>query len=218
MTCERYREAISARIDREDPGIPLEVLDAHLAACAACRAWQEQAEDLRRQARLQAAEPAPDLAAAILMRIGELPRAAAGRAPSRARQLARLALVLLAAAQAGLALPALVLGAWHGTPVHAARELASFDMALAVGFLVAARRPVRARGLLPVVAALVACLAVTAALDVAAGRVPALEETVHLLDIVGLALLWLLARRPGGGSPATSLPAGTGRPRATEGG
>ncbi len=36
MRCEACREAISARIDGEDPGVPEEALEAHLAQCPAC--------------------------------------------------------------------------------------------------------------------------------------------------------------------------------------
>ena len=33
-SCERFREALSARLDREDPGMAEDVIDAHLAGCA----------------------------------------------------------------------------------------------------------------------------------------------------------------------------------------
>jgi len=39
MRCTRFREAISARLDGEDPGLPTEQLDAHLAGCPDCRSW-----------------------------------------------------------------------------------------------------------------------------------------------------------------------------------
>ena len=43
MECDRAREAISARIDGEDPGVPGGALEAHLAGCDACRNWQQRA-------------------------------------------------------------------------------------------------------------------------------------------------------------------------------
>jgi predicted anti-sigma-YlaC factor YlaD len=79
-----------------------------------------------------------------------------------------------------------------------AREVGSFDMALAVGFLFAAWRPVRAWGLLPLVAALVACLALTSVIDLTEGKAAAFSESVHLLDVLGLWLLWQLGRVSGG--------------------
>jgi len=44
------------------------------------------------------------------------------------------------------------------------------------------------------VTALVGALVFTAALDVATGRVSLGAETPHVLDLIGLAALWLLAR------------------------
>ena len=67
---------------------------------------------------------------------------------------ARWALFVVALTQLVLAAPALLLGEDTGATVHVARELGAFDLALAVGLLVAAWQPARAWGLLPVVAAL----------------------------------------------------------------
>jgi predicted anti-sigma-YlaC factor YlaD len=39
MDCDRAREAISARIDGEDPGVPGDAIEAHLETCASCRGW-----------------------------------------------------------------------------------------------------------------------------------------------------------------------------------
>jgi hypothetical protein len=52
MQCDRLREAISARIDGEDPGLLDWALDAHLGVCAGCRAWQQRADAVTRRARL----------------------------------------------------------------------------------------------------------------------------------------------------------------------
>jgi predicted anti-sigma-YlaC factor YlaD len=79
-------------------------------------------------------------------------------------------------------------------PVHAARHIGSFDVALGVGFLFAAWRPSRIPGLLPVVVALVVCLVGSSLLDVASGNTAALGEAQHVLDFVGLAVVWLLSR------------------------
>ncbi len=98
----------------------------------------------------------------------------------------------------------LVLGDDAGASVHVARELGSFHLSLAVGFLVVAWRPGRAAGLLPVVAVLAACLTVTGVVDVAAGRTPVVTETHHLLDLLGLGLVWLLADPTRRSRPAVS--------------
>jgi predicted anti-sigma-YlaC factor YlaD len=190
MDCERYRLAISARLDGEDPELAAATLDRHLSACPACRRWEGEATALTRAARLASADPIPDLTPAILSAIGE--ERAARRAPQWDPASLRVALGCLAIVQLFLSAPSLV-GLGQG-PVHVAREVGSFDLALAVGFLFAAWRPVRAWGLVPLVAALVACLALTSVIDLAQGRAAALSEAVHLLDVLGLWLLWQLGR------------------------
>jgi predicted anti-sigma-YlaC factor YlaD len=95
--------------------------------------------------------------------------------------------------QVVLAAPPLF-GSVAGTSVHVAREVGSFDLAIGVGLLVVAWQPRRAPGLLPMVAALVGALVFTAALDVTTGRVSVAAEVPHILDLIGLAALWLLAR------------------------
>jgi len=97
-------------------------------------------------------------------------------------------------AQIAVAIPALILGNDAGLPVHAARHTGSFDVALGIGFLYAAWKPSRIPGLLPVVAALVVCLVGSSLLDVADGSTKALGEVQHVLDFVGLAVVWLLSR------------------------
>ena len=52
MECDSIRVALSAALDGEDPGVPADVVRAHLDGCADCRAWQERQHALTRQARL----------------------------------------------------------------------------------------------------------------------------------------------------------------------
>ncbi len=187
MDCDRFQEALSARLDGEDPGVADAALDRHVMGCSACRAWVASAATLNRAVRIAPAEAIPDLTAGIL--------AAARPAPQRPARGARWALGLVGALQLVLAVPVLLLGA-DGAPVHVARELGSLDLALAVGFLLAAWRPQRAWGMFPLVAVLVASLAVTAGVDLAEGHAAASRELVHALDLAGLVLLWLVARWP----------------------
>lgn len=91
-------------------------------------------------------------------------------------------------------MPPLLLGEDHGATIHIAREIGSFDVALAIGLLVAAWQPARAWGLLPLAAALVFVMAGSSVLDVADGRASALGECKHLLDVAGVVFLWLVAR------------------------
>lgn len=187
MDCDRFREALSARLDAEEPGVPEAVLDRHAATCSACRAWAASAAAVNRVVRIAPAEEIPDLTASIL--------AAAGPRPQPSSRAARWALALVGALQLAVAVPILLLGA-SGAPLHVARELGSLDLALAVGFLLAAARPQRAWGMLPVVGVLVAGLAVTAGVDLAEGHAAVRRELVHAVDLAGLALLWVVANRP----------------------
>jgi predicted anti-sigma-YlaC factor YlaD len=133
-----------------------------------------------------------------------------GRGVDRTRrfdpQALRAGLIALAVVQMALALPVLLLGRDAGAPVHIAREVGSFDFALAVGFLFVGWRPVRAYGMLPLVAALVGCLGITTAVDLARGTATFLGESAHLLDLMGLAAVWGLSRADGyPGSSGTRL-------------
>ena len=118
----------------------------------------------------------------------------------------RWALFVVALTQLALAAPALF-GQDSGATVHVAREVGSFGVALAVGLLVAAWQPARAWGLLPLAAALVLVMASTSVLDVVDGRATATGEAHHLLNLAGVAFLWLVAR--------ATRPAPVRRPAAT---
>ncbi len=148
-------------------------------------------------------ELVPDLSDTILSRVAALP--AAGPASPHLGWW-RAALALIALAQLAVALPALVLGTDAGEATHIARELGSWDLALGFGFLFAAWRPARAWGMLPLVVPLVACLVLTTAFDVVDMQASLLRESTHLLDLIGLPVLWMLARdrqaRPGVLKPA----------------
>jgi len=191
MTCTQIRHAISARLDGEAPGLDDAVVYAHLAGCSDCRAFAHGAEALHRTVRLAPAPLIPDLTAGILSAIGAEELDAEHSDTSHAL---RWILVAIAIAQIAVAIPALVFGADAGLPVHTARHIGSFDVALGVGFLYAAWKPSRIPGLLPVVAALVVCLVGSSLLDVASGSTAAWGEAQHVLDFVGLAVVWLLSR------------------------
>jgi predicted anti-sigma-YlaC factor YlaD len=193
MDCDACREAISALLDNEDPGIDPALVQAHLDGCAACRAHVAQASRLQGWLRRRPAEPVPDLTPAILARIGPT-----GPGPRRGVQReVRIGLAVLAGLVAVVPLPVPLLGDEAGAPLHLARELGAFQVALAVGLLLAAWQPQRRAQLLPVVAVLSVCPAVIAALDIAAGRTPAAAEGHHLVQLAGLGLVWLLAHPRG---------------------
>jgi predicted anti-sigma-YlaC factor YlaD len=199
--CEPVREALSARLDGEDPGLAEELIDGHLAGCAACRSWSAAVEQVTRTVRVRSVA-VPDLTAGILAAVAaqrdsgrELARAqAAGR-----RQVLRVALAVSAAVQLALALPALLAGLGVTAVIdsaltHTSREAASFDIALAVGFALAAWRPERARAFVPVAFVLAGCLTLTSAFDIANGITAVAHEASHVAALAQAAIVWALSR------------------------
>jgi predicted anti-sigma-YlaC factor YlaD len=190
VQCSRHREVLSAALDGEASASEERLAEAHVAACAACRAWREAAVGVTRAARLVPAEPVPDLAEAVLL-------AAPAASPVRAARgdgssALRAGLVLVAVAQVVVATSDLA----AGEAAHAVREQAAWELALAAGFGWAAWRPERAGGLLPVLATLVVALVGFTGVDVAEGVTTAAAEGHHLLPLVGLAILAVRHRVP----------------------
>src|SRR5262249_34853020 len=154
----------------------------HLGDCAGCRDWLGRAEQVTRMVRLQAVR-VPDLTDRVLAAVAADRTVPAPRTGWTTTAL-RVAGAGVAVAQLLLGLPELVQGLAH--PAH---EGASFDIAVAVGFLFAALRPRLARAYTPVALVLVFCLALTAQVDVAHSRVGALHELSHLATVAEAALL-----------------------------
>jgi len=186
MTCEPWREAISATADGEPAAIDSRLVEAHLASCPGCRAFAANLHELRRATAVSAAPQLNDLSADVV-------RAARAYDRRSVWWVLRLALGVVAVQVIVLSLPALLLGHSSGSDQHAARHLGSFSVAYAIGLLVVALRPAKARGMLPLAAALAGCLAVTALIDVANRRTPAIAEIHHVPEIVGLVVVWVLA-------------------------
>ena len=192
MTCDDIRNALSARLDGEDPGLPGDELDRHLESCAACAAWLAGATAATRRVRLHAAMPGDDLTVDVLAALH-----ARGRAVP-AQRVTRMLLALTALVQIALSLPAL-LGEESSAGLHVAREIGATEIALAIGVLAAAWRPWRAAGMVPVVVALAAGLAGTTLLDVSASHALAAHELPHLVTVVEAWFVWRLRRQ----GPAT---------------
>jgi predicted anti-sigma-YlaC factor YlaD len=189
MDCPQSRDLISLRIDGRTTATEDRLLDAHVASCASCEDHERRAWTLHRSIRLRPADPVPDLTEQILAR---------ARPPRRQRLTwLRLALGWVGVLGIVQALPDLVLGHDAGEPVHLARHLGALTIALFVGFLYAAWRPHRAFGLLPIAFALAASMSLGAIVDIIAGNVGAFGElSAHLIDLAGVAFLWLLAGSP----------------------
>jgi predicted anti-sigma-YlaC factor YlaD len=183
MRCDEIREAISAAADGEATALERSTIGAHVERCPSCAAFAGAVGQLDRRLRVRPAEAVPDLSKQIL---------AAAR-PKPAREWPRYVLLWVALTELVLAIPAL-LGDTRNTSVHAAHELGSWEIALAVGLLVAAWQPRRAAGLLPFAVALTGAMIATATFDIVTGHAPLGGEAQHLLDLFGVGALWLLTR------------------------
>jgi predicted anti-sigma-YlaC factor YlaD len=194
MRCDDARSALSAQLDGEAFSVPKRELDAHLGGCSLCGAWLEGAERITRTVRVQRVE-VPDLTARILAAVradGSLPVAKRALVGVAERLGLRWALGIITVVQLMLAIPDL-LGA-VGHEAHAGREVAAFDIALAVGLLVVACYPEYARVFAPVVATLVVCFASASVLDIMEGLITPDRVAVHSIALVQAGLVWLLAR------------------------
>jgi predicted anti-sigma-YlaC factor YlaD len=220
MRCEDCRDAISALMDGEDPGVEPGAVERHVEDCAACRAFSDRAAHVTRMARIRPAEDVPDVLPGLLAALDAGESRPAPRRTWRTitRDAVRAALAVLAVGQLALALSGIV--AALGTPVgtdhlggasmtHFSHESAAWNLAIGVAFGWAASGAARRTGgLVPVIGAFVALLVALSALDLLAGNVTAGRLVGHLPVIIGLALLLLHARldRRGGGTTGDAGP------------
>lgn len=195
MDRDSIRAAISASLDGENLGVPDEIVRAHLDECEACRAWQERAHALTRRARLGGHVLDHDLAPRVLAALPANPP----RMPAR-RTWLRTALAVVAVAQLAITVPLLILGHDHDAGAHAARELGSFDLALAIAFVVGAVRPKLSAGLAWPCCAAAVGLAGTAVADLIAGATFGADEAQHLVAVAGALLLFWQARTGSAGA------------------
>jgi predicted anti-sigma-YlaC factor YlaD len=193
VTCDRYREAASARLDGAPIGISASALEHHLAVCTDCARWLETAAAVGRSFRVSGNTPL-DLSESILDQV-VLP---AARVTARRRAL-RLSLALLGFVQWALATPALfgdaaMASAAAHLGMHASHESAAWNLALGAAFLAVAVKPTRAAGTIPILATFVGVLALLSLPDLVAGAVEVARLASHAGVVLGLVLTTLLAR------------------------
>lgn len=200
MDCSPYLETVSADLDGEASVEELDALTRHLESCTSCNDMSSAMSGLHRVVRVRGAEPTPNLVPAVLGN---------ARSPRLGRwQWVRYSLGVVAATNLVLGLPQFLFGA--AAEGHESRHLGAFTIAVSIGLLFAAIRPERAYGLLPFAAALGLTMVTGAVIDMLGAQRSVLAESAHVLDLLGLVLLWYLA---GGGQtwskPTISLrPAG----------
>ena len=195
--CAQVREGISAGLDGEPVGLAEPVIDQHLRACAACRGFQESVVGVTRAARVLVEPTVADRSTSIVAALVD------DREPRRDVGRWRLITGVAGVVQAAIAMPAL-LGVM-GSDLHLGRELGVLQLALAVGFVLAAVQPRRSHGVAPIAAVVAVAGVVMAGVDVMAGAATLAEETVHLSQLVAVFVLWRLARAVPGAAPSHAV-------------
>jgi predicted anti-sigma-YlaC factor YlaD len=194
LDCTACREELSAELDGEGDPARRPDVRAHLAACADCAEWREQAAVVTRLTRTAPAEAGPDLVAVVLP---------AAPRPRRWRLGARVALMAVGVGQIVLGVLSLVGVGGHGAGTvmlggadmaHMSHETAAWNLALGAAFVAGAWWTRHLSGLLPVLGAFIVVLGVLSGLDLAAGRVEPDRVATHALLLVGFALAVLVAR------------------------
>lgn len=188
LDCDAARLDISAAIDDGRPVAP--EVAAHLEGCAACRRWQEASHQLRRATLRPVNE-----GGSLELDVPGLPERFA------LHRWIRFALVWAA----------VLLIVWNivdmfvagsGPAIHLERHQAAFDVALGMAFLFVAWRPDRAYGMVPFAATFTFALSISALIDLLNGASTLLRESAHLIELAGLALLWVLGAAVGPGKGA----------------
>ena len=205
MRCDRFREAISARIDGEDPGLPDGAIDAHLGVCAGCRDWQQRAHAVTRRARLGGLFPGHDLTPQVL---AAAPAAASGRGR---RFTQRAGLAAMAVAQLAITIPVLLLGHDHdaGLTRRTSSARSTWRWRSRSPSAPSARhsRP----GLAWPCAIAAAGLTGTAVIDMIGGQTPGADEAQHLVAVAGALLLIWQARTNSASAGAVADASAPGR-------
>ncbi|MFZ2013327.1 MAG: zf-HC2 domain-containing protein [Nocardioides sp.] len=204
--CAAAREALSALVDHEEPGLGADWLTEHLVSCAGCREWYAAARELRRRTRLQPLPAMPELTGSILAAVGDADPSRRPHATRATDLLSRYVAAAVALALLWFQAPLLLFGRDPDVGVHPAHELGSFGAALAICLLVAAFRPRWGRRFAPLFGVVAVLLLATAALDLIHGsRTTWADEAPHLLWLVGWAALRTMPSQDDGPSAGSSV-------------
>ena len=185
VTCNHFRELVSARIDDEISDGDREWLDDHLAGCSGCATYQEQAWALRRSMRLSSVD-ADDSA----------PRIDLAQMPSiRTASALQWALFVIGGTLVALSARAVII-AEGSADSHLGRHNGVFGTALGVAMLAVALKPQRAIGLVPLTSTVAVLMAIVAAADLVAARATVMSEAIHVVQFGGLVCLWVISGGP----------------------
>ncbi|HVW41372.1 MAG TPA: zf-HC2 domain-containing protein [Amycolatopsis sp.] len=196
MDCATAREAISAALDGEDPGVEAAALDSHVRTCADCATWQHEAAAVSRLVRIDRAGDSPDVTDEVLDHFVPPRKPAPVDRPRWALGFAALSQFSIVVSQ--LFLPQQVGGGMSVAPSsHMEHEAVAFNFAVGIVLLWVTARPRRARSQLPVLLSFAAVLMVLSLLDVLQGNVGWSRLATHLPLLLGVVCTALIGRRDG---------------------
>lgn len=182
VTCNHFRELISARLDGELDGDDAAMLTDHLAGCSSCAAYEDQAEAQRRAFRLNAAEQLSDVELSRPSVVGSL----------AAVSFLRWALFVIGGTLIALNAVNLVFTV-DAVDQHLGRHDAVFGTALGIGMVTVAWKPQRAIGLVPLTSAITVLMGVAAVRDLADSQTSMISEATHVIEFAGLICLWVIS-------------------------
>jgi hypothetical protein len=178
-------EQVSASADGELTEPERAAANAHAAACSDCAA-SLRATDLLRPAPRATTTPLERTAG---INPGQLTsqerRWLSGRWARRLLLVAALIIVIEA-------IPAYISGDGPSAESHAARHLAAWQIGFGVGLLVASWMSRMSHAMLAFAATFAALTIVATAIDIIGGHSGPLAEPVHLVEVIGVFLLWRL--------------------------
>jgi predicted anti-sigma-YlaC factor YlaD len=195
---------LSAQLDGEDDPADRVQVEEHLAGCAGCRSWFEQAAVVNRLTRT--AVPVPDLGDRILAALPSRPAPLPLRRRFSLATVLFLALAVVGAVQLILGLNQIggdvtgvhVHTGLDATPGHLWNESAAWNVSIGAGYLFIALRRTRPSGLVPMLTAFVGMLLLLSLNDLTGGRVDGTRLISHGFVILGYLLVVVLAKVPGG--------------------
>ena len=203
MTCDNYRELLSAELDGELTAAELVDLEQHVAGCAGCSGYR--AELAAAQPRRELAQQAMRLHAAD--ELASIPEPKATLAGSlRAVSALRWALFIIGGTLVVLNVSNLIFDV-DSVDRHLSRHDGVFGTALGIGMLSVAAKPQRAIGLVSLTSTIAVLMGIVAIADVIGGQRTMLAEAIHLLEFGGLICLWVIS---GGVTRARRLVARSG--------
>lgn len=201
---------LSAQLDGEDDPADRPLVDEHLAGCAGCRRWLDEAAMVNRLTATTVPTPGPDLGAAILAALPPArPRRTlitTGRLFAALAAVGAVQLILGLAQVGGGASGARVHVGLDATPGHLWHESAAWNVAIGAALLFLGLRRTPPSGLVPVLTAFVGMLVLLSVNDLSAGRVDSGRLVSHGFVIAGYLLVVALTRL----APTPARPSGTG--------